>query len=164
MTSNPGQPSADNTNSLKMGELVVASGNTALRTLLGSCVGLALFSKANSAGGLAHIVLPDSHGRSKLPGKYVDTAVPELIERISQLDGSKQKLYAKIAGGANMLNQSSDFTIGDRVLEALRNCLSEFDIPILGEHCGGNRGRRMLFWPPSGKVRIELVGGESFEI
>lgn len=148
--------------SLKIGQIAVLIGDGQLRTLLGSCAGLALYCTRRPIGGLAHILLPDSGGRSHLPGKYVDTAVPELIRRVRAAGG--RELRAKIAGGANVLNQSSLSTIGDQVISCLEKCLADEKIPVAGSHCGGTRGRRMLFWPGSGKVRIEWVGGESCEI
>lgn len=44
--------------SIRMGEMSVAMRGGLLRTLLGSCVGLALHDRCQQVGGLAHIVLP----------------------------------------------------------------------------------------------------------
>ena len=62
-----------------MGELAVIQETGVLRTLLGSCVGLVLYDQRNRVGALAHIVLPSANGSNTHPGKYADTAIPELI-------------------------------------------------------------------------------------
>src|SRR5438552_2732207 len=81
-----------------MGELAVLQGTGVLRTLLGSCIGLVLHDQKRRVGGLAHIVLPEATDPGSLPGKYADTAVPELIRRIVEAGGRPQHLAAKFAG------------------------------------------------------------------
>jgi chemotaxis protein CheD len=147
-----------------MGEMQLGCGEQSLKTLLGSCIGLALYSRRNAVGGLAHIVLPESRGQEGPPAKYVDTAIPELIRRIELAGGQATNLNAKIAGGANMLASQAVLTIGDQNLAAIRRMLREYGIPIVAEHCGGTQGRRMTFYPNFGRVTIEVVGGEIVEI
>ena len=97
-----------------MGAIGAAQGDSVLRTLLGSCLGLVLYERRLRIGGLAHIVLPTAPaGPCELPGKFVDTAVPALIRKMEQLaDGAPLKLWAKIAGGANMFTTAAIKTIG----------------------------------------------------
>ena len=98
--------------SIRMGEMSVAAGGEALRTLLGSCVGLALYDRRRKIGGLAHIVLPCAREKTDRPGKFVDTAVPALIERMEKLAGIHLKMTAKLAGGASMFSTALDTNIG----------------------------------------------------
>lgn len=145
-----------------MGEIAVARGEGALRTLLGSCLGLALYERRQKIGALAHIVLPDSLGRTEHPGKYVDTAVPAMIGRMQELsDGASLRLQAKIAGGANMFAASnSGTTVGAQNLLTLERLLDRLRIPIAGRHCGGEQGRKMKFDLATGLVTIDIVGAE----
>lgn len=150
--------------SVRMGEMLVGRGEEPLRTLLGSCIGLALYSRRSMIGGLAHIVLPESHGQLGPPAKYVDTAIPELIRRIELAGGQARNLNAKLAGGANMLASQAVSTIGDQNLETIQRLLRDLGIPIVAEHCGGVQGRRMTFYPGTGRVTIEVVGGDRVDI
>ncbi len=150
--------------SIRMGELRIGNGEQPLKTLLGSCIGLALYHRRTVIGGLAHIVLPNSQGRSGPPGKYVDTAIPALIRDIEVAGGITQGLNAKVAGGANMLASQAALTIGDQNLDTIRRMLGELSIPIVAEHCGGTQGRRMTFYPNTGRVTIDIVGGASTDI
>ena len=90
-------PLAKKTN-VRMGEIAVADVEGVLCTLLGSCVGVILYDRSNSIGGLAHVVLPDSRGKSELPGKYVDTAIPELLRQLDEAGTNRRSLRARLAG------------------------------------------------------------------
>ncbi|MGI9474906.1 MAG: chemotaxis protein CheD [Rubripirellula sp.] len=150
--------------SIRMGEMSVDRQGQPLRTLLGSCVGLALHDRRQQIGGLAHIVLPRSRGKVDRPGKFVDTAIPELIERMRKLAEEELRLTAKFAGGAKMFATSATEAIGDQNVESCKSFLRELKIPVLATHCGGEQGRRMTFDPVRGIVRIEIVGLEPIEI
>ena len=49
-------------NSVGMGQIAVASNAGTLRTLVGSCVSVALCDPKLHLAGLAHVLLPESHG------------------------------------------------------------------------------------------------------
>ena len=146
-----------------MGEMAVCAGGK-LRTLLGSCVGVALYDHKQGLGGLAHIVLPDSRGVSEMPGKYVDTAIPMLIDQLTKLSGGELRLRAKIAGGANMFSTKAVETIGDQNQSAIESLLQECGISVIARHCGGTQGRRMTLDTTSGEVFIEIVGAETVRL
>jgi chemotaxis protein CheD len=149
--------------SLPMGEIGVARTSGILRTLLGSCLGLALYDRRLKVASLGHIVLPSSHGRNEHPGKYADTAVPEMIRQMQELAGGERlKLCAKIAGGANMFTGAdSSNTIGVQNVQAVEGLLADLRIPIIGRHCGGEQGRRMMLDTATGIVTIDIVGAET---
>jgi chemotaxis protein CheD len=133
---------------------------------LGSCIGLVLHDPDWQIGGLAHILLPSSNGRSDRPGKYADTAIIALREELSRQRGKKGKITAKLSGGSSMFSQFSDnFSIGERNLEAVRIKLDEFSIPIVGEDVGGRVGRTITYFPNNGgKVTIRRGDGSVTEI
>ncbi len=49
---------------------------------LGSCIALVMIDSQAQIAGLAHVMLPESSGPTTLPGKFADTAVPELLDRM----------------------------------------------------------------------------------
>lgn len=150
--------------SIRMGQMSVATGDGALRTLLGSCLGLALYDRRQRVGGLAHIVLPVARGAQDCPGKFVDTAIPELIRRMREVVRADLKLTAKIAGGASMFASSSARHIGQQNVDACERILADLGIPIVARHCGGTQGRRMSLFTGDGRVLIEVVGQETIDI
>jgi chemotaxis protein CheD len=150
--------------SLRMGEMDVGRDGDQLRTLLGSCIGLALYDRTQKIGGLAHILLPVAPEVTDRPGKFVDTAIPELIKEMNQLATTQLRLTAKIAGGASMFSSSIAANIGIKNTEACQQLLSKMGIPIVAENCGGNQGRRMTLDTTDGKVLIEIVGEEAIRL
>ena len=152
------------TPSIRMGDWAVAKDNGVLRTFLGSCIGLALYDGRHRVAGLAHVVLPRSQGETDLPGKFVDTAVPMLLREMKRLVGGTILPTARIVGGANMFATNVVRTIGQQNIEASELVLGEMEIPIVGRHCGGEKGRRMTVNTTSGLITIEIVGEDPIEI
>ncbi|HXY32942.1 MAG TPA: chemotaxis protein CheD [Planctomycetaceae bacterium] len=144
-----------------MGQIEVGQRGHVLKTLLGSCVGLTLHDRRAGVGGLAHIVLPDSRGDLTAPGKFADTALPELLRLINELGGRTEKLIAKLAGAANMFSSEAGKLVGEQNLLAVEALLASRRIPIVGRHCGGTQGRRMAFYIETGEVTIDILGSES---
>lgn len=147
-----------------MGDLQVATGAVVFRTLLGSCIGLALYDAHRAIGGLAHVVLPNSGGTGTPPGKYADTALPELLRQLVAQGAHRNSLTARIAGAANMFATTRPNPIGEQNIAAVESLLREAGIPLLGSHCGGTQGRRMTFFPDTGKILIDVVGSPTLEI
>jgi len=146
-----------------MGEIAVARNDGVLRTLLGSCLGLALYDRRLKIAALAHIVLPDSQGREGIPGKFADTAVPAMLRQMQQLAaGEALRPCAKIAGGANMFTASAGAnTIGEQNIRAVERVLGALRIPVIARDCGGEQGRRMTLDTTTGVVTIEIVGAQN---
>jgi chemotaxis protein CheD len=139
----------------------------ALSTIgLGSCIGLVVHDKVLHIGGLAHIMLPDSNGRTDRPGKYADTAIRVLVEEISRRRGEAGNLTAKLVGGASMFVRFSEsFLIGEKNIEAVRTQLKQQSIPIIAEDVGGKVGRTMTYYPYNGgKISIRRGDGSTLEI
>lgn len=147
-----------------LGEVDVLRQTGVMRTLLGSCIGLVLHDRNNRVGGMAHIILPLSNGSEQSPGKYADTAVPELIRLIEQAGGKARNLAAKLAGGANMFASTNLNGIGEQNLAMVERLLKDAAIPVVARHCGGQKGRKMAYDVETGIVTVEIVGGEPVEL
>ena len=78
--------------------------------------------------------------------------------------GVELRLAAKLAGGASMFSTKTPSQIGLQNIETCERILRDWGIPIVGRHCGGKKGRRMLFDTSSGKVVIEIVGEVPVEL
>lgn len=143
-----------------MGQIAVARAEGLLRTLLGSCVGVALYDRRTKSAALAHILLPDSRGVPGPPGKFADTAIAEMIRLLAESSSEPHRgLTAKIAGGAQMFATTGPAaTIGQQNLLAVEQQLALRRITILGRHVGGVQGRRMELDAATGRVTIETVG------
>ncbi len=129
---------------------------------LGSCVGIALFDPVVKVGGLSHIMLPDSSSARSVenPAKFADSAIPLMLADIIRLGGVKTRIWAKIAGGAQMFsfaNTMEIMRIGDRNAEAVLAILSQLNIPLRGRDTGGNYGRTVELNLERGIFRIKTI-------
>jgi chemotaxis protein CheD len=144
-----------------------ATGTGAMAAIgLGSCIALALFDPVRGIGGMAHVMLPESQGRTGRPGKFADTAVDILIGELRGLGCRNSSLSAKIAGGASMFRMSAaSLNIGERNTVSVRAMLAERRIPLLAEEVGGSVGRTVTFYPAEkGKMCIRIANGAIKEI
>ena len=147
-----------------MADMAVCSGEDGVTTLgLGSCVGIAIRDPATGIGGLVHIMLPDSteiRNNTNRP-KFADTGIEDLVKAIVAKGGSRSRLVAKIAGGAQMFafgGKSDMIRVGERNALASKKKLSEMKIPILAEDTGKDYGRTVVFYPKTGDFLIRSVG------
>lgn len=140
---------------VSMGGLKFAESPDVLETLLGSCVGVAIWDERSGCGGLAHTVLPEAQGKAASPGKFVDTAVLELKKRLLQMGASPHALRAKVAGGAIMFGKSTE-TVGTRNCEAALHHLKEQKIRVVAKHLGGDKGRVIRFSLKDWSVKVEM--------
>ena len=149
---------------------VVKAPNTIRTSGLGSCVGVVLYDESKQIAGLIHVMLPDSSlGRSDAVNvaKFADTGIKALIELLKLEGVHAFRLKAKIAGGAQMFQFTSDkdsMRIGPRNVEAVKVELRKNSIPLVAEDTGGNSGRTIEFDPITSKLNIRTVNQGVSEI
>lgn len=142
---------------------VVQSPNLIRTSGLGSCVGVVIYDNQKEIAGLVHVMLPDSSlakAESINVAKYADTGIEELINRLNKIGTRLINLKAKIAGGAQMFQfstQNEMMRIGPRNVEAVKKELQRFRIPIMAEDVGGSSGRTIEFNPSTRKLNIRTV-------
>jgi len=142
-------------------------GSDSMMTIgLGSCIGLTLYDRDLHIGAMVHIMLPESSGRTDRPGKYADTAVPLLINKLTDRGSRRSSLVAKMAGGACMFEYfGNNLNIGERNAERVRALLAEHQIRVSAEEVGGKTGRTVAFYPDEGgKVTVRSADGTAHEI
>lgn len=149
-----------------MADLKVCPYPNAVTTLgLGSCVGVAIYDPISKVGGLAHVMLPDSTQirNNSNRAKFADTGIIDLVELMVKAGASKNRLVAKIAGGAQMFafsGQTDMVRIGARNVEASKLKLKELGIRLLASDTGLNYGRTVEFYTETGDFIIKSVGKE----
>lgn len=108
-------------------------------------------------GVMAHILLSASDGNEASPGKYVDTAIPELIRLLRPHCRPNASFVADIAGGADMFDVRTERTVGRLNIAALDEILECQGITVRSRHLGGTRGRRMTLDVATGRVTVESI-------
>lgn len=147
---------------LNMAEMVVSKNEDILAIHgLGSCLGLALYDPNRGIGAMAHVMLPCNLTKNPplKPGKYVDTAIDEMLSGLKKYDITPENLVAKICGGARMFKTARDskICIGEKNIELAEKILKEKGIPIRARDVGGNYGRSIEFDVKTGNIRINTV-------
>ncbi|MDI6758158.1 MAG: chemotaxis protein CheD [Candidatus Omnitrophota bacterium] len=144
-----------------MGELVVIKeeGNLTCHAV-GSCAVVALYDPKLKIAGIIHAMLPSSvpHHASRATdnGKYVDTAIDLVLEKMRSFGAQSFNINAKLVGGANMFNLSSSNIGMDNILSAKKK-LKEEGIKLIGESIGGSIGRSVEFSAATGIVTVKII-------
>lgn len=147
-----------------LSEIKYAEAPETLKSMgLGSCVGVVIYHESMHIAGMAHVMLPDStlaHAQSFLPGKFADTAVPELVASLTRRGVSLHELKAKMAGGAEMFKSTRVLaldSIGKRNAEAVRSQLNRFHITVVAEETGKDFGRTIEFLTDTCQLVIRAI-------
>jgi chemotaxis protein CheD len=144
---------------VKMGEMDVVMEENRLKTVLGSCVGVIVRDAGRRVGGLAHVMLPAHQRADAASGKYADTAIPALVERVVGIGGRERFLEAILVGGAQMFAQGAATiaSIGEQNVRAARGILGRMSIPVVFENTGGQAGRTVVFDNATGRVSVKTL-------
>jgi chemotaxis protein CheD len=152
---------------VRVSDLIVADAPATLVAIgLGSCVAVAMYDPGARIGGLAHVLLP-SAGAARLadrPGRYAQSAVPALIERMIARGARVPAIGARLVGGAAMfssLTPPGTIQMGDRNLVAVREALHRHGIRLLAEAVGADYGRTAEFDLETGRITVKSYQRES---
>lgn len=125
---------------------------------LGSCIGLTLFDPGTRVGGLLHCLLPssrlDSEKARANPSMFADTGTSGLLQALFDRGASRTRLIAKVAGGAQMLDEKGYFNIGARNLAVLSRMLEVNGIRIAASETGGQEPRTLSLHMDTGRSFI----------
>ena len=135
---------------------------------LGSCIAVSVFDPVAKIGGMAHVVLPNSHGKSgEKAARYADVAVPLLLKKMKELGAKDSRLVVNLAGGAQMSlapGMGTAFKIGEENTAAVLAAMAAVGLEPKAVETGGNKGRTMRLFIDSGKAMVASAGQESREL
>ncbi|MDA7951101.1 MAG: chemotaxis protein CheD [Pirellulaceae bacterium] len=151
----------DNKITVGIGQVFGARAPATFHSVLGSCIGVVLYSRQHKTGAMAHVVLPAQvAGSADTPGKYADTAIKHMLKLLAREGVMLEHLTAKITGGAAMFNTSGPLQIGEKNIDAVKAELTNANIRLGGDDTGGTKGRRVTFDLETGMFTVETVGQE----
>lgn len=129
---------------------------------LGSCIGISLYDPMIKLGALVHIMLPEVYGFGDgNVFKYADTGLAETFRKIEIMGARKNRMIAKIAGGAKMFELQGNSTLGNigaRNIASVKQILHSEGIRLAASDVGENYARTMSFDVNSGMVKIRTYG------
>lgn len=138
---------------------VVHEGDVVLTTILGSCVAACIRDPYAQTGGINHFLLPGTNGRQSQDAEAYGVHLMELlVNGLLQRGAHRHRLEAKLFGGARTMEGLSD--IGALNAEFAETFLRNEGISIVGGNLRGDRGRRIEYWPKTGRARQFLLSGD----
>lgn len=128
-----------------------------ITTILGSCVAACMYDPVAKVGGLNHFLLPGeaNPSRSSSAESYGVHLMELLVNGLLKKGARRERLAAKLFGGARTVAGLSD--IGARNADCAKRFLELEGIAFLGGSLGGTAGRRVQFWPTTGRARQSFM-------
>ncbi len=149
---------------LQPGESHLVREPTILRTLLGSCVGIAFRIPRLGVGALCHPMLPHFPVKQALTmprsaaRRYVDYAIRDLAKQFDALGARRNEVEVKLFGGGDvlvMIDESARPTVGRLNIEVAMKVLEDEGFAISASSLGGKRGINIYFNTQTGEVLLQ---------
>jgi chemotaxis protein CheD len=135
-----------------------------LTTLLGSCVAACMRDPVVGVGGMNHFLLPggqprDVDAKAERHGVH---AMELLVNALLNHGARRERLEAKLFGGARLIDGLSD--VGRQNAQFAEGFLAAEGIRHVGGSLLGEHGRKIQYWPVSGRARQSLMEREARQI
>lgn len=144
-----GQPTHTVDVFLQPGEMYFGGRDTRIRTLLGSCVAIAMWHPGMLAGGMCHYMLPGAPaGKRDAPdGRYADEAMELMLREIRNASTSPTEYQVKLFGGGHMFSAQQAVSadhVGAKNVAMARILMKRHGFSSRAEHLGGGH-RNVMF-------------------
>jgi len=143
---------------------VTSDPNVVLTTLLGSCVAACLRDPHAGIGGMNHFLLPGRETRARrLEAETYGVHLMELLVNGLLREGARrERLEAKLFGGGRTMEGLSD--IGALNADFAERFLANEGIACVGGSLRGAQGRRIQYWPVSGRARQIYLAADKIAV
>ena len=141
-------------------EYYVTTESTVMLTVLGSCVAACLHDPYAAVAGMNHFMLPDeaSSGADHPDAmRYGTHSMDTLVRELVKAGARRERLQAKVFGGAAVLPGMPFINVGDRNAQFVLRYLQEQKIDLYAQDLGGSHARRVGFMADSGKVVVRKL-------
>jgi chemotaxis protein CheD len=126
---------------------------------LGSCIGVVAYDPVAKAGGILHLMLPDSsispEKAAGQPAMFANTGLPLLFKSLYGIKAERARLRLFIAGGASVLAGKDTFRIGERNTRATMDYLSLQGFTFTNPAVGGTINRTIHLEIGSGSMNMK---------
>lgn len=152
---------------LKPGDFCLALQPAVIKTVLGSCLTVTMYSPRTGIGAACHALLPtcrdnDHHcppGTCLNTFRYVECVIPEMLRRMQSHGLMVSELEVKIFGGADMLSKSlaAHQQVGSLNVRKAKAIFARMGMTIRNGDVGGGAGRKLIFDTRTGEVWIKRL-------
>lgn len=126
---------------------------------LGSCIAVVAYDPIVKAGGLLHLMLPNStispEKAAAQPAMFADTGLPMLFRAMLGLRTNLARLRLFLAGGASMASATDTFRIGERNLTATMQYLTHNGHSVRHSQVGGTINRTVHLNIGTGTITLK---------
>jgi chemotaxis protein CheD len=131
-----------------------------LSTVLGSCVAACLRDPVAGVGGMNHFLLPGD-GEGAAPSgddmRFGVASMEVLINALIKQGALRSRLEAKVFGGATMMSELVDTSVGARNAAFVLRFLAREGIPLAAQDMGGPFPRRANYEPATGRAWVNRL-------
>lgn len=134
------------------GEVRVASStHDCFSAILGSCIATVIWDPELQVGGINHLLTPKSRAPDPTRVGHDINLMELLINGVLAAGGRRDRLEAKMFGGAQMINGLG--STGAANATFVEKFLRDEGIPCTARSTGGTNARRIRAWPALGRVQ-----------
>lgn len=143
---------------LHPGHVFVSPSPAVVTTVLGSCVAICLWDPEIGVGGLNHYLLPYWAGFGEDSTRFGNVAFRRLILDLAACGAHKQRLLAKMFGGACVFPGAlTKAHLGAKNVDLARKLLGDAGIPIMAEDVGAECARKLIVRTDTGDVWVKRL-------
>ena len=129
---------------------------------IGSGIGISIYDPVSVVGGILNFILPESANLNpakseKYPFMFADTGIPAFLKALIDFGAHSARMKIVIAGGAQVLDQTGAFNIGDQNYRAVKSIMGANRLSIHYKDIGGIHPRTLRLEMSSGKSYINLL-------
>jgi chemotaxis protein CheD len=142
------------------GQALASTKGEVLSTVLGSCVAACLRDPGLDLGGMNHFLLPGDGGAdasSPDDMRFGVTSMELLINALLKRGAVRSRLEAKVFGGAAMIGERSEASVGARNAAFVLRFLGREGIPVAAQDLGGTTPRRANYEPATGRAWVNRL-------
>lgn len=141
------------------GEYYATGSEIMIVTLLGSCVAACLRDSKAQVGGMNHFLLPHDKSQDAQSGaRFGLFAMEVLVNALLSMGAKREAMEAKVFGGANVVKSMSNSKVGQENSDFVLDFLRREHIRVVAEDLGGERPRRVHYFPRTGQAMVKLLG------
>ncbi len=146
---------------LSPGDFYANERDCILATVTGSCVVVCLHEWRRNIGAMGHFIVPGSPGtheiyRDEIASHGVNS-MEHLVALIVKQGGDRKNLRAKLFGASYLPGTSGLEDVISGNISFLHDYFSMEHIPVEKEDLGGDKRRKLYFYPVTGKVYRRLL-------
>ncbi len=142
------------------GQQIASAEGEVLSTVLGSCVAACLRDPVLRVGGMNHFLLPGDGGQGGQAGddmRFGVASMEVLINALIKQGAVRGRLEAKVFGGATLMSERAEASVGTRNAAFVQRFLAREGIPLAAHDLGGPYPRRANYEPATGRAWVNRL-------